>query len=104
MTINALILRANNALFPDPDSGLLKGPWVQCRRPFCPADAHETMPFNFRVAFDPFKHQIRSWRRLSGESQVPNPMFVATPAGSGRTRDLLFCFRCVLLGSGRRTG
>jgi hypothetical protein len=86
----------------DPDSGLVKGPWVQLPRPFRSAEARDAVPFNFHVAFAPFSHQNRSWRRLSGESQVSNPMFVATPTGSGRTRDLLFTF--LVYCSGLRVG
>jgi hypothetical protein len=63
------IEKAFERFLTDPDSGLFKGPWVQLRRPFRPADANETVPFNFPVAFHPFKHQNRSWRRLTSKSQ-----------------------------------
>lgn len=44
----------------DPETGLFKGPWVQLRRPFRPAEVDEIGPFNFAVPFHPFKHQNRA--------------------------------------------
>ena len=74
----------------DADTGLFKGPWVQLRRPFRPADKDETVPFDFPVAFHPFKHQNRSWRRLSSKGQQPKPTIVTTGTGSGKTECFLF--------------
>lgn len=34
--------KAFERFLTDPDTGLFKGPWVQLRRPFRPADAGET--------------------------------------------------------------
>ena len=74
----------------DPDTGLFKGPWVQLQRPFRPADADETVPFDFLVPFHPFKHQNRSWRRLTSNGQHPKPTIVTTGTGSGKTECFLF--------------
>ena len=82
--------KAFERFLTDPDTGLFKGPWVQLRRPFRPADAGETVPFDFPVAFHPFKHQNRSWRRLSSKSQQPKPTIVTTGTGSGKTECFLF--------------
>jgi DEAD/DEAH box helicase domain-containing protein len=61
--------RAFERFLTDPDTGLFKGPWAQLRRPFRPADASETPPFDFKVLFHPFKHQARAWRRLTSRNQ-----------------------------------
>jgi DEAD/DEAH box helicase domain-containing protein len=45
------IEKAFERFLTDPDSGLFKGPWVQLRRPFRPADAKETVPFNLHVPY-----------------------------------------------------
>src|SRR4051812_27572339 len=60
----------------DPERGLFKGPWVQLRRPFRPADSGESVPFDFAVPFHPFKHQARAWRRLISQGQQPKPTIV----------------------------
>ena len=53
-------------------------------------DTSETVPFDFPVEFHPFKHQNRSWRRLSSKSQQPKPTIVTTGTGSGKTECFLF--------------
>jgi DEAD/DEAH box helicase domain-containing protein len=82
--------KAFERFLTDPDTGLFKGPWVQLRRPFRPADANETVPFDFAVGFRPFKHQNRSWRRLTSKAQKPKPTIVTTGTGSGKTECFLF--------------
>ena len=82
--------KAFERFLTDPDTGLFKGPWVQLRRPFRPADADEQVPFDFPVEFHPFKHQNRSWRRLNSKSQKPKPTIVTTGTGSGKTECFLF--------------
>ncbi len=82
--------KAFERFLTDPDNGLFKGPWVQLRRPFRPADANERVPFDFPVEFHPFKHQNRSWRRLTSQSQKPKPTIVTTGTGSGKTECFLF--------------
>ncbi|MHB8973983.1 MAG: DEAD/DEAH box helicase [Pirellulaceae bacterium] len=82
--------RAFEKFLTDADSGLFKGPWVQLRRPFRPADKGEMVPFDFPVAFHPFKHQNRSWRRLSSKGQQAKPTIVTTGTGSGKTECFLF--------------
>ena len=74
----------------DPENGLFKGPWVQLRRPFRPADSREALPFVFDTGFYPFKHQARSWRRLNSNGQAPKPTIVTTGTGSGKTECFLF--------------
>lgn len=82
--------KAFERFLTDPDTGLFKGPWVQLRRPFRPADQDETVPFDFPVEFHPFKHQNRSWRRLSSNGAKPKPTIVTTGTGSGKTECFLF--------------
>lgn len=74
----------------DPESGLFKGPWVQLRRPYRPADQGETIPFDFKVPFHPFKHQARAWRRLASRNRQPQPTIVTTGTGSGKTECFLY--------------
>ena len=74
-----------------PENGIFKGPWVQLRRPFRPADQDETMEFAFSVPFHPFKHQARAWRRLdTRDGQRAKPTIVTTGTGSGKTECFLF--------------
>lgn len=82
--------KAFERFLTDPDTGLFKGPWVQLRRPYRPADANERVPFDFPVEFHPFKHQNRSWRRLTSTSQQHKPTIVKTGTGSGKTECFLF--------------
>jgi len=75
----------------DPEDGIFKGPWVQLRRPFRPADAAEKVPFLVQPPFHPFKHQYRSWRRLfAGGGYPPQSTLVTTGTGSGKTECFLF--------------
>lgn len=82
-----------------PENGIFKGPWVQLRRPFRPADQDETMEFAFSVPFHPFKHQARAWRRLdTRDGQRAKPTIVTTGTGSGKTECFSFpvldhCYR-----------
>lgn len=81
--------RAFERFLTDPDTGLFKGPWVQLRRPFRPADQDEIVPFAFPVRFHPFKHQNRAWRRLTSTDQPPQSTIVTTGTGSGKTECFL---------------
>lgn len=75
----------------DPENGLFKGPWIQVRLPFRPADAGYKDFFAARPGFHPFKHQWRSWSRLhSSESHAPVSTLVTTGTGSGKTECFLF--------------
>ncbi|MGV3485068.1 MAG: DEAD/DEAH box helicase, partial [Planctomycetaceae bacterium] len=82
-----------------PENGIFKGPWIQLRRPFRPADRDETMEFAFPVPFHPFKHQARAWRRLdTRDGQRAKPTIVTTGTGSGKTECFSFpvldhCYR-----------
>ena len=75
----------------DPEDGIFKGPWIQLRRPFRPAEISETVPFLVQPPFHPFKHQFRSWRRLfAGGDHPPQSTLVTTGTGSGKTECFLF--------------
>ena len=73
-----------------PEQGLFKGPWVQLKRPFKPADETYQPPFDIQVPFHPFKHQSRSWRRLHSQKHSPEPTLVTTGTGSGKTECFLY--------------
>jgi len=95
--------RAFERFLNDPENGLFKGPWVQLRRPFRPADPDEIIAFDFAVPFHPFKHQNRAWRRLTSRHQQPQPTLVTTGTGSGKTECFMFpildhCLRAVRQG------
>jgi len=74
----------------DPESGLFKGPWVQLKRPFRPAPAEVTLPFDLQVPFHPFLHQYRAWLRLTATNHTPKNTIVTTGTGSGKTECFLF--------------
>jgi DEAD/DEAH box helicase domain-containing protein len=97
--------RAFERFLTDPENGLFKGPWVQLRRPFRPADPDEIkqLDFLFTVPFHPFKHQYRAWRRLTSTNQQPQPTIVTTGTGSGKTECFMYpildhCLRAVRQG------
>ena len=74
----------------DPETGLFKGPWAQLKRPFSLADESADIPFAIDPGFRPFRHQWRSWKRLSSRGQKPLPTLVTTGTGSGKTECFLF--------------
>ena len=85
-----LVESAFQRFLEHPENGLFKGPWVQLSRPYRTAAEGEKIPFEFDVPFHPFKHQSRSWRRLSSNGQKPQPTIVTTGTGSGKTECFLF--------------
>lgn len=74
----------------DPERGIFKGAWVQLKRPFRPAHDSYTPPFDLKVPFHPFVHQIRAWRRLSSKNHNPEATLVTTGTGSGKTECFLY--------------
>ena len=70
--------KAFERLIPDPDTGLFKGPWVQLRRPFGPADASETVPFDFPIRGSVLSNTRTAPASLSSKSQQPKPTIVTT--------------------------
>ena len=81
---------AFNRFLNDPESGMFKGPWVQLKRPFRPADINAEIPFDIDPGRRPFLHQWRAWKRLSSKQQKPQPTIVTTGTGSGKTECFLF--------------
>jgi DEAD/DEAH box helicase domain-containing protein len=82
--------RAFDRFLQDPENGIFKGPWVQLRRPFRPAEAGIDLPFDIKPPFHPFRHQWQAWRRLSSKGQSPQPTLVTTGTGSGKTECFLY--------------
>lgn len=90
----------------DPERGLFKGPWVQVRRPFRPAEnwkMHWPVLFDLPHTLSPFIHQWRAWQRLSSKGRVPQSTLVTTGTGSGKTECFLVpildhCYREHLAG------
>ena len=74
----------------DPENGLFKGPWVQLKRPFRAVGDDADIPFGIDPGFTPFRHQWRSWKRLSSRHQSPSPTIVTTGTGSGKTECFLY--------------
>lgn len=75
----------------DPENGIFKGPWVHLRMPYRPASrVDDKIPLTVIPAFLPFKHQIRSWHRLSTHGREPLPTIVTTGTGSGKTECFLY--------------
>ena len=82
--------RAFEQFLLNPEQGIFKGPWIQLKRPFRPADDTYQHPFQLGVPFHPFKHQSRSWRRLHSRNQQPQPTLVTTGTGSGKTECFMY--------------
>ena len=82
--------RAFFRFLEDPESGLFKGPWVQLKRPYRPADKDDKIALGIKVPFLPYKHQVRAWRRLSSQGQTPRHTLVTTGTGSGKTECFTF--------------
>lgn len=83
--------RALMEFLNDPENGLFKGPWLQIRRPFRPANEGEGEFFEVPPPFRPFKHQLRSWMRLrTNDEHEPESTLVTTGTGSGKTECFLF--------------
>ena len=84
---------AFGAFVDDPANGLFKGPWVQLRHPFRPADEETYDPatlFDIRPPFHPFRHQVQAWRRLSAKERRPESTLVTTGTGSGKTECFMY--------------
>lgn len=85
--VEAALLR----FLDDPENGLFKGPWIQIRRPFRPANEGEGDYFKVAPTFRPFKHQLRAWARLHADAaHEPESTLVTTGTGSGKTECFLF--------------
>jgi len=82
--------RAFERFLSDPSRGIFKGPWVQLKRPFRPADETFAHPFDITIPFHPFKHQSRAWRRLHSRNHAPQPTLITTGTGSGKTECFLY--------------
>lgn len=82
----------------DPENGLFKGPWLQLRRPFRPADPDAPPALDIDPGFHPFRHQWLAWQRLSSRDRAPRSTLVTTGTGSGKTE----CFLLPLLDHCRR--
>jgi DEAD/DEAH box helicase domain-containing protein len=76
--------------FLDPQNGLLKGPWLQARRPFRLASDSGADFFDIPIPFTPFRHQWRAWERLTSRANVPKHTLVTTGTGSGKTECFLY--------------
>lgn len=75
----------------DPENGLFKGPWLQIRRPFRPANEGEGGYFEVPPRFTPFKHQLRAWMRLHADgNHEAQSTLVTTGTGSGKTECFLY--------------
>ena len=74
----------------DPEHGLFKGPWLQLRLPFRLDRSGVAPPFDLPIAFVPFQHQARAWRRLSSQGRTPRSTLVTTGTGSGKTECFLY--------------
>lgn len=74
----------------DPETGIVKGPYLRIRTPFRPAEpGWETALDWFPTGFTPHHHQAESWLRLSSKNQDPQPTIVTTGTGSGKTESFL---------------
>ncbi|NBO66613.1 MAG: DEAD/DEAH box helicase, partial [Acidobacteria bacterium] len=74
----------------DEETGLFKGPWVQLRRPFRLAGPLKSPLFEIVPPFQPFRHQVEAWKRLSTLRYDPQSTIITTGTGSGKTECFLY--------------
>ena len=95
---DAALERALFAFLSDPATGLFRGPFLDLRLPFRPAEGAD-VPLDIAPSFTPYAHQLRAFERLSSQpGRTPAPTLVTTGTGSGKTECFLYpildhCFR-----------
>lgn len=73
------------------DDGLFRGPYIDIRLPFRKITAGERIPLDIRPGFEPYRHQLKSFRRLySKDGHQPQHTLVTTGTGSGKTECFLY--------------
>lgn len=82
--------------FVDDRENLVKGPWLEIRRPFRKSEVEtkEVLPllagdvYQIGNDFTPYKHQMAAFERL--KAPEPKSTIVATGTGSGKTECFLY--------------
>jgi len=75
-----------------PTEGMFKGPYISLRLPFVKANPEEiaNIPLTIKPDWPPYDHQVKSWHRLSTLEKKPEPTWITTGTGSGKTESFLF--------------
>ncbi|MGA5648501.1 DEAD/DEAH box helicase [Streptomyces seoulensis] len=73
----------------DPETGIFRGPYLRIRTPFHRVDDTWRSPLEWQPALTPWRHQAKSWERLSTYRGSAEPTLVTTGTGSGKTESFL---------------
>ncbi len=88
---DAAVGKAFYQFIEDERKGLFKGPYVSLKTPFVKAKEDEEIPLEIKPNFDPHKHQLDAFRRLTTQNgHQPEPTLLTTGTGSGKTECFLF--------------
>lgn len=70
-------------------NGILKGPFIDIKRPFKQAAPGFKNPLEIEPPFPPFEHQLKAFSNLSSNGKAPQNTLVVTGTGSGKTECFL---------------
>lgn len=75
----------------NPDTGLVKGPYISLRTPFVSAKSGDSIPLEIKPSFLPHAHQSEAFNRLHTQNgHNPEPTLLTTGTGSGKTECFMF--------------
>ena len=75
----------------DEEEGLFRGPYISVKLPFVRAAAEDEIPLEIKPPFPPFHHQSAAFKRLTTQDgHEPQPTFLTTGTGSGKTESFLY--------------
>jgi DEAD/DEAH box helicase domain-containing protein len=75
--------------FISSEEGILKGPFIDIKRPFKQASPGYSNPLEIASPFPPFEHQLKAFKNLSSNGKNPSNTLVVTGTGSGKTECFL---------------
>lgn len=86
------VAQAFDEFINHPTHGMFKGPYISLKLPFVKAEEGEKtiIPLDIKPEWQPYDHQIKSWKRLSTHNKTPEATIVTTGTGSGKTEAFLF--------------
>lgn len=86
------VAQAFDEFLNHPTKGMFKGPFLSLKLPFVKATDNDIakIPLQIKPDWRPYDHQIKSWQRLSTQSQNPLSTIVTTGTGSGKTEAFLY--------------
>ncbi|MEU6034691.1 DEAD/DEAH box helicase [Actinomadura sp. NPDC047616] len=73
-----------------PELGIFRGPYLRIRTPFRRAGDGWRRLLEWAPAdFNPYRHQVRAFERLTSHRHEPQPTLITTGTGSGKTESFL---------------